>query len=135
MKDISFETVAGEKVAIVGRTGAGKSSIGLSCLRVLEAQKGSIQIDSVDIASIGLHELRSAVTIIPQDPVLFSGSLRENIDPRGDKTDFDIFKLLKTANLEGYTDLDMEVEEGGANFSHGEKQLICLVRALCRGSR
>ena len=82
-----------------------------------------------------LHELRSAVTIIPQDPVLFTGSLRENIDPEGTKTDADISRLMKTANLEKYSDLDLEVEEGGANFSQGEQHLICLVRALCRGSR
>ena len=92
-------------------------------------------IDNVDISRLGLHELRSAVTIIPQNPILFSGSLRENIDPLGVKDDTDIIKLLRTANLESYQDLNMEVEEGGDNFSHGEKQLICLVRALCRGSR
>jgi ABC-type multidrug transport system fused ATPase/permease subunit len=92
-------------------------------------------IDMQDISELGLHELRNVVTIIPQDPVLFTGSLRENIDPTGEKLDFDIFKLLKTANLEKYDDLDLEVEEGGANFSQGEKQLVCLVRALCRGSR
>ena len=82
-----------------------------------------------------LHELRSAVTIIPQDPVLFTGSLRENIDPEGTRTDAEILQLLATANLEKYKDLQMEVEEGGSNFSQGEKQLVCLVRALCRGSR
>lgn len=135
LRNISFKTAGGEKLAIVGRTGAGKSSIGLACLRILEAQEGNILIDTIDISKLGLHELRNAVTIIPQDPVLFTGSLRENIDPTGDKLDFDIFKLLKTANLEKYDDLDLEVEEGGANFSQGEKQLVCLVRALCRGSR
>merc|ERR1711970_1406035 len=103
-----------------GRTGAGKSSIGLSCLRVLEAQKGCIEIDHLDISQIGLHELRSAITIIPQDPVLFSGSLRENIDPRGEMADIDMIKLLEAANLEGYRDLNIKVEEGGENFSHGE---------------
>ena len=135
LKDISFETGCGEKLAIVGRTGAGKSSIGLSCLRVLEAEKGCIEIDDINICDLGLHELRSAVTIILQDPVFFSGSLRENIDPRGQIKDFDIVKLLEAANLERYKDLDMDVEEGGKNFSQGEKQLVCLVRALCRGSR
>ena len=92
-------------------------------------------IDNIDIAKLGLHELRSAVTIIPQDPAMFSGSLGENFDPEGTKTDADISRLMKTANLDKYSDLDLEVEEGGANFSQGEKQLICLVRALCRGSR
>ena len=119
----------------MGRTGAGKSSMGLAFLRILEARVGKILIDKVDIAKLGLHELRSAVTIIPQDPVLFTGSLKENIDPEGAKTDSEICQLLKTANLEKYTDLNMEVEERGANFSQGEKQLVCLVRALCRGSR
>ena len=135
LRNISFKTAGGEKLAIVGRTGAGKSSIGLACLRILEAQEGNILIDMQDISELGLHELRNVVTIIPQDPVLFTGSLRENIDPTGEKLDFDIFNLLKTANLEKYDDLDLEVEEGGANFSQGEKQLVCLVRALCRGSR
>ena len=135
LRNISFKTASGEKLAIVGRTGAGKSSIALACLRILEAQEGNILIDTIDVSKLGLHELRNAVTIIPQDPVLFTGSLRENIDPTGGKLDFDIFKLLKIANLEKYDDLDLEVEEGGANFSQGEKQLVCLVRALCRGSR
>jgi len=135
LKNISFETKSGEKLAIVGRTGAGKSSMVLACLRILEAREGKILIDNLDIAELGLHELRSSVTIIPQDPVLFSGSLRENVDPENTKTDAEIIKLMKTANLEKYSDLDLEVEEGGANFSQGEKQLVCLVRALCRGTR
>merc|ERR1711892_223969 len=135
LKNISFETKSGEKLAIVGRTGAGKSSMVLACLRILEAREGKILIDNLDVAELGLHELRSSVTIIPQDPVLFSGSLRENVDPENTKTDAEILKLMKTANLEKYSDLDLEVEEGGANFSQGEKQLVCLVRALSRGTR
>jgi len=135
LKNISFKTKLGEKLAIVGRTGAGKSSMGMAVLRILEAKKGNICIDQVDIAQLGLHELRSAVTIIPQEPILFTGSLRDNIDPEKRKTDSDIIKLLKTANLEKYIDLNIEVEEHGANFSQGEKQLVCLVRSLCRGSR
>ena len=92
-------------------------------------------IDNIDIPKLGLHELRSAVTIISQDPVLFTGSLRDNVDPEGTKADAEISRLMKSANLEKYSDLDLEVEERGANFSQGEKQLICMVRALCRGSR
>ena len=111
LRNISFKTGGGERLAIVGRTGAGKSSIGLACLRILEAQEGNILIDMQDISELGLHELRNVVTIIPQDPVLFTGSLRENIDPTGEKLDFDIFKLLKTANLEKYDDLDLEEED------------------------
>eukprot|EP00092_Neocalanus_flemingeri_P021837 GFUD01023689.1.p1 GENE.GFUD01023689.1~~GFUD01023689.1.p1 ORF type:complete len:1151 (+),score=238.50 GFUD01023689.1:511-3453(+) len=135
LRNISFQTKSGEKLAIVGRTGAGKSSMGMACLRILEAREGKILIDEVDIGKLGLHELRSAVTIIPQDPVLFTGSLRDNIDPEGTRADFEISQLLTTSNLEKHKDLNMEVEEGGANFSQGEKQLVCLVRALCRGSR
>jgi len=135
LKTLSFQTSSGEKVAIVGRTGAGKSSMVLACLRILEPREGKIIIDNIDISTIGLQELRSAVTVIPQDPILFTGSLRDNIDPEGTKPDDEILKLLKTANLEKYQDLSMVVEEGGANFSQGEKQLVCLVRALCRGSR
>jgi len=135
LKTLSFQTSSGEKVAIVGRTGAGKSSMVLACLRILEPREGKIIIDNIDISTIGLQELRSAVTVIPQDPILFTGSLRDNIDPEGSKPDDEILKLLKTANLEKYQDLSMVVEEGGANFSQGEKQLVCLVRALCRGSR
>jgi len=135
LKKVSFKTKSGEKIAIVGRTGAGKSSMALAFLRILEAREGNILIDELDIGKLGLHELRSAVSIIPQDPVLFSGSLRENIDPSGTKTDPEIFQLMRTANLEKYKDLSLEVEESGANFSQGEKQLVCLVRALCRGSR
>jgi len=135
LKNLVFKSESGEKLAIVGRTGAGKSSMVLACLRILEAKEGRILIDDVDISKIGLHELRTAITIIPQDPVLFTGSLRENVDPERKKTDEDISSLMKTANLEKYSDLNLEVEEGGANFSQGEKQLICLVRALCRGTR
>ena len=135
LKNLSFKTESGEKLAIVGRTGAGKSSMVLACLRILEAKEGKIIIDNIDISTLGLQELRSSVTIIPQDPVLFMGNLRDNVDPGKTKADDEILRLMKTANLEKYSDLDMVVEEGGANFSQGEKQLVCLVRALCRGSR
>jgi len=81
LKKLVFKSESGEKLAIVGRTGAGKSSMVLACLRILEAKEGRILIDGIDISKIGLHELRSAITIIPQDPVLFTGSLRENVDP------------------------------------------------------
>jgi ABC-type multidrug transport system fused ATPase/permease subunit len=118
LKNLSFETESGEKLAIVGRNCAGKYSMGLACLRILEGREGKILIGNINIAKLGLHELRSVVTIIPQDQAMFSGSLRENVDQEGTKTDADISRLMKTANLDKYSDLDLEVEEGSANLSH-----------------
>lgn len=99
LNGITFKVNGGEKVGIVGRTGAGKSSLTLALFRIIEAAEGKIFIDNVDISSLGLHTLRSRLTIIPQDPVLFSGSLRMNLDPFGIHSDEQIWRALEHAHL------------------------------------
>lgn len=102
LKGISFVCNSQEKIGIVGRTGAGKSSMTLSLFRLIEAASGKIVIDDVNIAEIGLHSLRTRLTIIPQDPVLFSGSLRMNIDPFTSYTDDEIWIALEHAHLKAF---------------------------------
>lgn len=102
LNGLTFVVNGGEKIGIVGRTGAGKSSLTLALFRIIEAAGGQILIDGVDIAKLGLHTLRSRLTIIPQDPVLFSGSLRLNLDPFNHCIDDDLWKALEHAHLKDF---------------------------------
>lgn len=102
LQGISFSVNGGEKIGIVGRTGAGKSSLTLALFRIIEAADGKIFIDNIDISSLGLHTLRSRLTIIPQDPVLFSGNLRTNLDPFGVYSDDQVWKALEHAHLKTF---------------------------------
>lgn len=141
LRNISFETRPREKVGIVGRTGSGKSTLTLSLFRFMEPSAGQIIVDGVDIGKIGLEDLRSRLTIIPQDPVLFSGTLRTNLDPFSQHDDAELWAALKQSHLidnasdDQQITLDSPVLENGSNWSQGQRQLIALARALVKRSK
>ncbi|KAH0538877.1 hypothetical protein FGG08_004533 [Glutinoglossum americanum] len=146
LRGVSLHVKGGERIGIVGRTGAGKSSIMSTLFRLVELSHGSITIDGVNIGTVGLHDLRSRLSIIPQDPTLFRGTIRSNIDPFGEHTDLELWSALRQSYLvaedatlddksAGRIHLDAAVEEEGLNFSLGQRQLVALARALVRGSQ
>ncbi|KAI0833082.1 P-loop containing nucleoside triphosphate hydrolase protein [Hypoxylon sp. FL0890] len=174
LKNVTFKIEPLEKVGIVGRTGAGKSSLTLAIFRALEAETGKILIDNIDISLIGLQDLREAITIVPQDPTLFTGTIRTNLDPFDLYTDEEIFAALRKVRLIGpnetvrsgartllpstensdvqdsqatspttptttnkniFLDLSSPVAESGTNLSQGQRQLLCLARAMLKNPK
>ena len=137
---LSFKLLPAQRVGIVGRTGAGKSSLIAVLLRLLELGSGSICIDGLDISALGLHELRSKISVIPQSPFLFSGSLRDNLDVFSEYSDNDIWKALDCVSIgdlfrRNSDGLAFEISENGSNFSVGERQLLCLARAILQQNK
>jgi len=154
IKNVTFDVEPCNKIGIVGRTGAGKSTIITALFRFLDPESGYIKIDGVDITSIGLKNLREALTIIPQDPTLFTGTIRSNLDPFSAYNDESIFEALRRVNLisgdqilgnstddasdenaNKFLNLENEITEGGGNLSQGQRQLMCLARSLLKAPK
>jgi len=136
LNNLTFTIKPREKVGVVGRTGAGKSSLMIALMRIVEISSGIITIDNIDISTLSLEDLRSCISIIPQDPQVFSGSVRSNLDPFYKFSDEEVWKSLKRAHLTSkITSLNFLVSENGSNLSVGERQLLCIARALLKKSR
>ncbi|KAG9435895.1 multidrug resistance-associated protein lethal [Apis mellifera carnica] len=132
LKNLNIMIYSHEKIGIVGRTGAGKSSL-ISAIFRLAYLDGVIKIDGVPIHEIGLHDLRSKISIIPQEPFLFSGSLRKNLDPFDNYNDDELWQALEEVELKEYN-LQSHINEGGSNLSVGQRQLVCLARAIIKNN-
>nr|XP_006823843.1 PREDICTED: multidrug resistance-associated protein 5-like [Saccoglossus kowalevskii] len=140
LNGISFKVDTMEKIGVVGRTGAGKSSLGTCLFRLVDTTSGDIYIDDVNIKTLGLHDLRSSISIIPQDPALFVGTIRYNLDPFNQYSDDDVWTALEKCYMKDTVrdidgKLDGQVVECGGNFSVGERQLLCMARALLRNCK
>ena len=138
LQGLDLSLRAGEKVGLVGRTGAGKSSILVCLYRIVELSAGRITIDGRDIAHVPLRVLRARLSIIPQDPVLFTGSLRHNLDPFDERSDAQLRTALERCGIlamcDGHAErLQRPLEEKGGNLSMGQRQLVCMARARYRG--
>ena len=140
LKGIDLDIPAGSSVGIVGRTGSGKSTL-LQCLfRLVDPESGSIEIDGVDLCTMGMERLRTSLAIIPQDPTLFSGTMRDNLDPFHEHNAESLWECLDMVELKSFVEeshggLDMEIAAKGENLSVGQRQLTCLGRALLRKSK
>jgi ABC-type multidrug transport system fused ATPase/permease subunit len=155
LKNLTFTVEPRQRVGVVGRTGAGKSSLTLALFRFLEAKQGTIHIDGIDISTIKVQDLRSRLAIIPQDPVLFSGTVRSNLDPFDEHEDDELKEALSRVhltsdspptpdpsgsgtltpdrnaqNINVFDSLASAISEGGQNLSQGQRQLLCLARAI-----
>lgn len=153
LRNVNLEIKPQEKIGVVGRTGAGKSTLSLALFRLLEATEGSIEIDNIDISTIGLSDLRSNLGIIPQDAQAFEGSIRANLDPFQQYSTDTLWKAIKASHMEPHIIamcqkdtknghqltreemLDTKITENGGNLSLGQRQLLCLSRALLNNSK
>ncbi|PKU86433.1 putative ABC transporter C family member 15 [Dendrobium catenatum] len=140
LKGISCVIPGEKKIGVVGRTGSGKSTLIQALFRIVEPSLGRIIIDGIDVCSIGLYDLRSRLSIIPQDPTLFQGTVRTNLDPLQEHSDFEIWEALRKCQLveivkQDYRLLDAPVAEDGENWSVGQRQLACLVRVLLKNRK